>query len=599
MTTGFIINHLWQSSCFVPLAALLAFVLRKNSPKVRYWVWLSASLKFLVPLALLVSLGSVVPRPARRTVSVAAPVFPSTLVQITEPFSPPSSSTVPADAPIPWVPTGIGILWALGFFAITLARCRSWLRIRAALRASTPVEIPIPIPAFIAPGAEEPGIVGFLRPVLVLPAQLLEHLNARQLHAILAHELCHVRRRDNLFAGIHMFVEAIFWFHPLVWWIGSRMVEERELACDEEVLRMGCEPTDYVEGILNVCRFYKASPLSCVSGVTGADVKKRLRAILAGSIARELTIGKKAGLAAIGLAALAAPIAIGVLSAPQVQAQSSHPAVVSAAQAEAAKPLVAQITAPKGGAPQAARPVPQAAAAPLQFEVASVKPVPDLPPGSAVLPGSVILPRVDDPQRFRAVYWLNGPLGMLEWAYGVREFQVLGAPAWLGRERFEIQARAEHPSSEGQIKQMVQALLADRFDLKLHRETREISVYALVVGRNGPKLADAKGPAQNQGLGNIMVPPGKLTAHGATMALFVQILTENLDRPVIDKTNLTGHYDFDLTYDGPSWSLEEHDWKPFGASIFGPIQDLGLKLEPQKSPVEVLVIDSVDHPSGN
>ncbi len=191
-------------------------------------------------------------------------------------------------------------------------------------------------------------------------------------------------------------------------------------------------------------------------------------------------------------------------------------------------------------------------------------------------------------------------MGILEWAYGVRDFQVLGAPAWLGRENFEIDARAEHPSTEDQIKQMVQVLLADRFKLKLHRETKEIPVYALMVSKDGPKLAEGKARSLNRPLGDIMVPPGKLRAHGATMALFVQILTENLDRPVIDKTNLTGNYDFELTYEGPSWDPgEATSWRPFGEAIFGPIQKLGLKLEPQKSPVEVLVIDSVDHPSAN
>ena len=231
--------------------------------------------------------------------------------------------------------------------------------------------------------------MGLLRPVLVLPAQLLEHLNPRQLGAVLAHELCHVRRRDNLFAAVHMIVEAIFWFHPLVWWIGSRMVEDRELACDEEVLRMGCEPTDYVEGILNVCRYYKESQLPCVSGVTGADVKKRLRAILGGSIARELNFGRKVALAAIGFAALAAPIVVGVLNAPQVhaqsRAQSSHPAVVPAAQADTARPLVAQqivaqqIVAQQIVAQQNAAPpvvAQQSVAQPLKFEVATVKPAP-------------------------------------------------------------------------------------------------------------------------------------------------------------------------------------------------------------------------------
>src|SRR5579862_6751777 len=102
MSAPFLINHLWQSSGFALLAGLLAFVLRRNSPKVRYWVWLGASLKFLLPFALLVSLGVVVPRPARHPVSLAAPAFPSALVQIAEPFSPPLKATVPSPAPLDW-----------------------------------------------------------------------------------------------------------------------------------------------------------------------------------------------------------------------------------------------------------------------------------------------------------------------------------------------------------------------------------------------------------------------------------------------------------------------------------------------------------------
>ena len=167
MTTPFIVNHLWQSSCFALLAGLLAFLLRKNSPKVRYWVWVSASLKFLMPFALLVSLGSVVPRPAPRAASVPAPAFANTLVQIAAPFSATPKDTVPTYSPLHWFPVAIGVVWACGFFAITLARCRSWLGVQASLRAGTPIELPIPVPAFITPGVEEPGIVGFVRPVLV------------------------------------------------------------------------------------------------------------------------------------------------------------------------------------------------------------------------------------------------------------------------------------------------------------------------------------------------------------------------------------------------------------------------------------------------
>ncbi len=266
--------------------------------KVRYWVWLSASLKFLLPFALLVDLGSLVPRPA---VSVAGSGFSNAVVRIAVPISPEPDVAVPAHASLHRIPAAVGVVWALGFLMIALSRRRGWLRVRSALRAGTPVELPIPVRALVTAGAEEPGVVGFLRPVLILPRGLMENLDQQQLGAVLSHELCHVRRRDNFFAAVHMVVEAVFWFNPLVWWIGSRMVEERELACDEEVLRMGCEPADYVEGILRVCRFYTESPLPCVSGVTGADVKKRLRSILDGSIARELTAGRRVVLVALGL----------------------------------------------------------------------------------------------------------------------------------------------------------------------------------------------------------------------------------------------------------------------------------------------------------
>lgn len=242
----------------------------------------------------------------------------------------------------------------------------------------------------------------------------------------------------------------------------------------------------------------------------------------------------------------------------------------------------------------------QTAAGP-EFEVASVRPIPALPAGASIPPGFTIVPRMDDPERFHARFNVGGPMGILEWAYGARDFQVSGAPEWFRRENFDIDARAEHPVTEAQMRQMVQALLANRFRLKLHRETKEISVYALMVGKDGSKLAEgAVRSSRYRPFGDIVTPPGRLTAHGATMAYFVQILTENLDRPVIDETNLTGNYDFDLTYEGPSWSPEEPgSYRPFGAAIFGPIQTLGLKLEPERDAIEILVIDSVGRPSTN
>ena len=118
-------------------------------------------------------------------------------------------------------------------------------------------------------------------------------------------------------------VEAIFWFHPLVWWIGARMVEERERACDEEVLLLGNEPQAYAERILSVCKFYLGSPLACASGVTGPDLKRRIESIMTHRIYQRLTLARKLLLAAAATAAVTGPIFIGVMNAPQSRAQAN------------------------------------------------------------------------------------------------------------------------------------------------------------------------------------------------------------------------------------------------------------------------------------
>jgi bla regulator protein BlaR1 len=600
MTAEFVINHLWQSSGIALLAGLLVFVLRKNSPRVRYRVWLSASLKFLVPLTLLVHLGGMIKWPAQRAISEAPLAFAGTLVQIAEPFTPPSYSAVPAHVPVHWVPIVISVLWALGLAAITFVRCRSWFRIRAALRASTPVELPIPIPAFIVPGAEEPGIVGFLRPVLVLPANLLERLNPRQLDAVLAHELCHVRRCDNLFAAIHMVVEAIFWFHPLVWWIGSRMVEERELACDEEVLRMGCEPTDYVEGILNVCRFYKESPLPCVSGVAGADVKKRLRAILAGSIARELNFGRKVALAVVGFAALAVPIVVGVMDAPLIHAQAQVPAAT-----------------PK-------------------WEAVSIRPCEDPGPpapgvrggGMGVSPGRLHIRCFSVGTIVNAAYVTFGELNP--------NTAVSGGPGWIHSSQYNIEAKAEgNPGARTMEGPMLQALLEDRFKLKIRRETKEVPVYDLTVAKGGFKLQPMKDGscitfdflntqtnAQNDlkatladlakscdrgGFGPLSINLTRTAEfHGMTLdavARHLSVAASGLGRPVVNKTGIEGVFDFQFEFspDQVAGAPGDAPSDPTGApSIFTAIQRAaGLKLEPSKGPGVSLFIDSIERPSEN
>jgi beta-lactamase regulating signal transducer with metallopeptidase domain len=336
---GGLTNHLWQSTVFVVVAGLLAAALRRNRAHVRYWLWFTASCKFFVPFSLLMSLGSHLgwAQVVKRIAAPAGPAVSLAMERIAQPFSDVFPSTM-ASPQTAWTPLVILGVWVCGFAAIAVTRLRGWRRIRAAVRTSTPLTIPgVDLPASVQvrsfPGLLEPGVVGLWRPVLLVPAGAEEQLTPPQLEAVLAHELGHVRRRDNLTAAVHMIVEAVFWFHPLVWWIGARLVDERERACDEHVLRVLGEPQAYAEGILNVCKLYIESPLACVSGVSGSNVKKRVEDIMINRIGLRLTRARKVALALAATAALAAPIVVGMMTAP-VRAQSASPAVIRTKQAE-------------------------------------------------------------------------------------------------------------------------------------------------------------------------------------------------------------------------------------------------------------------------
>jgi len=202
-------------------------------------------------------------------------------------------------------------------------------------------------------------------------------------------------------------------------------------------------------------------------------------------------------------------------------------------------------------------------------------------------------------------------------AYGIPEPQILGGPSWLSSERFDIDAKVDdavaaqiaklnYDESNLIRQQMVQQLLADRFKLAVHTETKEFSVYALMVAKDGPKLTESKDAGKGGGTSS---NNGHLYATGITMAKLAQALTQILAREVgrivIDKTNLQGKYDLTLT-----WSPDNHSANftgasadnavPLGPSIFTAVKEqLGLKLESTKAAVEVLVIDHVEQPSEN
>jgi uncharacterized protein (TIGR03435 family) len=212
-------------------------------------------------------------------------------------------------------------------------------------------------------------------------------------------------------------------------------------------------------------------------------------------------------------------------------------------------------------------------------------------------------------------------------AYDVKDFQLFGAPAWLASERYDIEAKAEGDPGFDAVRPMLQTLLEDRLQFKFHRETKELAVYALVVAKAG-KLHQAEGecgprpdgppPPPEPGkmpsppCGGFFVFPGRLSGQKIAITQLIDSLSRFTGRTVLDKTNLTGKYDIDLQYtpeqgqfQGPPGGAPNGlpplpPIDPNGPSLFTALQEqLGLKLQSQKGPVEMIVIDHIERPSEN
>ncbi len=613
-------NHLWQSTLFGGAAALIALMLRSNRAQTRYWVWFAASAKFLIPFALLVGLGARIPHrvigPPIRTGWVAAFEEFSQPLGLPEVPGPAAASVRPVSR-VDLLAAG-SVVWACGFAAVAICWFLRWRRVhalRGSARAVTvPTSLPVPVPVMSAPDLVEPGVVGILRPVLLLPEGIAEQLNPTQLDAILAHEFCHVRRRDNLTAAIHMAVHAIFWFHPLTWWIGGRLLAEREGACDEEVIRGGCQAHVYAESILAVCRLYLSSPLACVSGVTGSNLKRRIEAIMRNRWVVELSVGKKVILTGAATAALFLPVAIGAWSASAYAAQDA-----------------ADWQARAGGK--------------MTFEVASVKfsTVKEFVPPSMPLDAGARYHPTGDYFRADFPLWSYIQFAYKLWAPAEdQRKEIARLPKWVTTDRYSIEARGAGKPGKDQFRLMVQSLLADRFQLAAHFETREAPALVLTVakaGKLGPKLIphgegracgdpaaplgsvpeglfsgkEDPGPENYPPMCDSLVlirrPNGTMLAgfRNATMDQLAGSLSWLMDlaHTLVDRTGLSGSFDFTL-----AWAPEPaaHDPSaapaaqpdPLGPTPLPALRDqLGLKAELVRAPVKILVIDRVERPSEN
>jgi len=234
------------------------------------------------------------------------------------------------------------------------------------------------------------------------------------------------------------------------------------------------------------------------------------------------------------------------------------------------------------------------------FAVATIK------PSNPDTPGKLFTVRGQD------VVTVNTTLSdLITMAYDLHPRQIEGAPSWIASEKFDITGRPDVPGQPNvaQIKIMMQKMLADRFQLKFHREKKELNVFALTAGKTGPKFSESeRDPNSLPGL-FFRGPGTNLNVTNATMAEFANLMQSAvLDKPVVDQTGLTGKYDFTL-----KWTPDAGQFQSFGGAppaapdnadappdLFAAIQQqLGLKLESTKAPADVLVIDRVEKPSEN
>jgi beta-lactamase regulating signal transducer with metallopeptidase domain len=328
---GAVLDHLWQSTLFLAGAGLFTLLLRNNSAHVRFWVWFAASLKFLVPFSALTALARTLLLPVAPQLSAPSLFLMQPAAQ---PFSAPSpilpiQAAAETNLTEPNLSILLLLMWGLGSAAISVWWLVRWFHVRGLLHGAVDLPMQAPVAIKVAASSIEPGLVGIWRPVILLPQGICEHLSGAELNAVVAHEVCHFRRGDNLLAAVHMLVEALFWFYPPVWWLGARLNAERERACDESVLASGNPPQVYAESILKVCRVYLQSPLSCISGISSARLKKRMETIVENKLASRLNGLKTALLGTSAALAIVVPLAVGCVASPmaleQAAAQSAYP----------------------------------------------------------------------------------------------------------------------------------------------------------------------------------------------------------------------------------------------------------------------------------
>ena len=432
-----------------------------------------------------------------------------------------------------------------------------------------------PVRLLVSALVQVPTVVGWLRPVVLVPVGALGGLPAEHMEALLLHELAHIRRHDYLMNILQSVAESLLFYHPAVWWLSGHIRTERELCCDDAAVSISGDALTYARALATL-ESYRPAYLSTALAANGGSLRNRIARLL-GRPPQAVRSGLGPGV--IAVAALLAVAVYGL-------AQSADP------------PRFAVATIKRNQA----SPDPNSMGAPM---------------GAGYRPGG----------RFVAG---NAPVAFLiQRSYAVQGFQVVGGPAWVNTDGYDIEAKPEGNTDQKRMWLMVQTLLADRFKLAMHRETRDLPVYDLQIVKGGPKLPAPQGgdcaevmtgfpgPGQPRvappcGPGVIGSGTG-LTMEGinVSMAAVAKLLSNLVGREVVDKTGFTGRFALHMEFAmddalagvanprGPEISSQPPDPNA-RPSIRNALQEqLGLKLQASTGPVDVFVIDHVERPTGN
>jgi bla regulator protein blaR1 len=483
-----------------------------------------------------------------------------------------------------WAAGTLLCLMPLGIGVWRLRRTRRsgvpWLEGQVMVRrVATAAGIHRRVDVLLHEDAMAPLTGGCLLPVIVLPTDV-HTWTGHELKQALVHELEHVRRRDWVIRIVARTICALYWFHPLVWAAWRRLNLEAERACDDAVV-IGTEPTAYAQQLVTLARRLSVRAARPTLGMANrTDLSARVAAVLDGAQPR----GRVGVLGVIGIVATA------VLLMAIVSPLRAIPALPS-------QSLTPDVKSP-------------------MFEVASIKRstasgnrnLLGIQPGGRLIGTNVTVRQ------------------LIRMAYGgartdLPDAQLVGGPSWIAADRFDVVAKAGEEATgrvpaRPQLLLMLQALLRERVLLMTHREPRELSFYALVMartdGRRGPQLHQSTldctqrndwppAPAVNCGLFGGF---GQLSGRSVSPAMLAATLSEFLGRTVVDRTGLAGTFELELKWTPdqaprrPAGTSDPPPIDPNGPSLFTAVREqLGLKLESIRGPVDVLVIDSASPPT--